>query len=254
MAELSYLELNGKKLEIADETARKNVTESKEEMQNNLTEHAETVADKSTLAHVKLSDSVTESSDVTGGKAATPLAVKTAHDKACTAETIANGKVQARTFETTEELKAWISDPANIGVASIGDHLYTMDHDEPDWWIETVRGNPNPEGFYYDIKKIGADALVVMHEFVPVEERVKGSIYLQLGKTRGLIIKIFKKFFNRAYTSSDTSDTLTFKQTTTKTTNVNDGNKYRFLNKNLSILEDGDTTERLEGKIYFVAE
>ena len=253
MADLSYLVFNGKKLDIADETARKSVETSKTEMQENLKTHSETVADKSTLAHVTLSDSVTESSDVTGGKAATPLAVKTAHDKACNAQTIAERKVQARHFNTTEELKAWLSDPANIGVASIGDHLYTMDHNEPDWWIEAVRGNPNPEGFYYDIKKIGADAMVIMYEFVPVEERVKGSLYLQLGKTRGLIVKVFKKFFNREYMSSDTSDTLTFKQTTAKTTNVNDGNKYRFLCKNLSILEDGDTTERLEGKIYFVA-
>ena len=179
---------------------------------------------------------------------------ETARNKLGDVETIAKSKAQVRTFDTTEELKAWLSNPANIGVASIGDHLYTMDKDAPDWWIEAVRGNPNPEGFYYDIKKIGADALVVMHEYVPVEERVKGSLYLQLGKTRNLIIRVFKKFFNRAYTGTDTSDTLTFKETTERTATVTDGNNYRFLCKNLSILENGDTTERLEGKIYFVAD
>ena len=44
------------------------------------------------------------------------------------------------------------------------------------------------------------------------------------------------------------------KQTTEKTTNVSDGNKYRFTCKNLSILQQGDSSERFEGKIYFVAD
>ena len=98
----------------------------------------------------------------------------------------------------------------------------------------------------------GADGVVIMHEYVPIEQRTKGSMYLQLGKTRRLIVRVFKKFFNREYTDTDTSDTLTFKQSDTKTENVDDGNKYRFTCKNLSILEDGDTSERLEEKLYFV--
>ena len=161
-------------------------------------------------------------------------------------------KIQKRVFKTLEEMRAWLSDETNKGVASIGDLLYIEDDDAPDWWIETVRGNPNPDGFYYDIKKVGADALVVMHNYIPVGERIKGSLYLQLGKTRNLIIRVFRKFFNREHSTNDTDDTITFKQSTEKTVAVSDGNKYRFLCKNLSILEEDDTTERLEGKIYFV--
>lgn len=100
----------------------------------------------------------------------------------------------------------------------------------------------------------GAEALVVMREYVPVSERIKGSMYLQLGKTRRLIVRVFKKFFNREHTETDTSDTLTFKQTTEKTTNISDGNKYRFTCKNLSILQQGESPERFEGKLYFVAD
>jgi len=100
----------------------------------------------------------------------------------------------------------------------------------------------------------GAEALVVMREYVPISERIKGSMYLQLGKTRGLIVRVFKKFYNREYTETDTNDTITFKQTTEKTTNITDGARYRFTCKNLSILAQGDTSERLDGKIYFVAD
>lgn len=103
-----------------------------------------------------------------------------------------------------------------------------------------------------DYVPYGADGMVIMREYVPISERVKGSLYLQLGKTRRLIVKVFRKFFNREYTYTDTNDTLTFKQTDKKTTNVSDGNKYRFTCKNLSILEDGDASERVDGKIYFV--
>lgn len=164
----------------------------------------------------------------------------------------AKSKVQAWHFNTMEELKDWLSDPANIGVASIRDHLYTLDKDEPDWWIETVRGTPNPEGFYYDIKKIGADAMVIMHEYVPVKERIKGSMYLQLGKTRRLIIRVFKKFFNREPDSSDDKETLLFKETTEMTSNVESDLNYRFTCQNMNILNDGESVERKEQKFYFI--
>ncbi len=100
----------------------------------------------------------------------------------------------------------------------------------------------------------GTRAMVVMHEYIPISQRVKGSLYLQLGKTRRLIVKIFRKFYNRLPEETDTEDTLLFKRTDTKTTNKDDGNKYRFLCKNLSILQQGDSSERLEGKIYFIAD
>lgn len=230
----------------------------------------------------------------------------------------------------------------------------------------------------------GAEALVIMREYVPITERIKGSMYLQLGKTRRLIIRVFKKFLNNLIDTNDTqgfvrctgayknrsvtfvrsesqnvsyyikdftnlevgktytlsakcetddslkgfiqahytldngdgtltfepiknvvgtdivltitptkeskkirfqfglynssaeigttitfsemcleesstaiksdADTLHFQKASTKTTNISDGNKYRFTCKNLSILAQGENPERLDGKIYFVAD
>lgn len=129
--------------------------------------------------------------------------------------------------------------------------IITNDKGEKEVYVY-VGGDPFDMDNYLQV--YGTRAIVVMHEYIPISQRVKGSLYLQLGKTRRLIVRVFKKFFNREYTETDTNDTLTFKQTTEKTTNISDGNKYRFTCKNLSILEDGDISERVDGKIYFVAD
>lgn len=226
----------------------------------------------------------------------------------------------------------------------------------------------------------GTRALVVMHEYIPIEERIKGSMYLLLGKTRRLMVKVFKKFFGKtknlleitatsqtvngvtftvnedgsvivngtatadtelyvrgtlnisgnyilsgcpsggssttyhlfvktdgttyyddvgnginfapnsyidyikiriesgvtvsnltfypmirpASITDDTYEpyqeveadvnTLLFQKTTEKTTNVADGNNYRILCKNFSILQPGEDPERLEGKFYLKAD
>lgn len=100
----------------------------------------------------------------------------------------------------------------------------------------------------------GTRAMVVMYEYIPPSKRIRGSLYLQLGKTRRLIVRIFRKFYNRLPEPADTEDTLLFKQSDTKTTNVDDGNKYRFLCKNFSVLQQGETPERSEGRFYFIAD
>ena len=115
-----------------------------------------------------------------------------------------------------------------------------------------VGGDPFDVNNYLQV--YGTKAMVVMHEYIPPSKRIKGSLYLQLGKTRRLIVKIFRKFYRRLPEETDTEDTLLFKQTDTKTTNVDDGNKYRFLCKNLSVLQQGETPERLEGKFYFITD
>ncbi len=115
-----------------------------------------------------------------------------------------------------------------------------------------IGGDPFDVNNYLQV--YGTKAMVVMHEYIPVSKRIKGSLYLQLGKTRRLIVKVFRKFYKRLPQETDTEDTLLFKQTYTKTTNVDDGNKYRFLCKNLSVLQQGETPERLEGKFYFIAD
>lgn len=100
----------------------------------------------------------------------------------------------------------------------------------------------------------GTRAMVVMYEYIPPSKRIRGSLYLQLGKTRRLIVRIFRKFYNRLQEPADTEDTLLFKQSDTKTTNMDDGNKYRFLCKNFSVLQQGETPERSEGRFYFIAD
>lgn len=114
-----------------------------------------------------------------------------------------------------------------------------------------VGDNPLSKDSYI---QYGAESIVFMHEYVPIDERVRGTIYVQLGTVRNLIIKVFKKFYGRETIETDTNDTLTFKETVERTTTVNDGNNYRFLCKNLTFLEQGDTSERIEGKIYCVAD
>lgn len=103
-------------------------------------------------------------------------------------------------------------------------------------------------------KVYGTKAMVVMRQFIPTSQRIKGSLYLQLGTTRRLIIRVFRKFFNRLPEPNDTEDTLLFKRTDEKTTNIDDGNKYRFYCKNLSVVKQGENPERFEGKFYLVAD
>lgn len=68
-----------------------------------------------------------------------------------TVESIAKGKNQARVFSTTEAMENWLSDSANKGVANVGDNLYIVAVDVPDWWISSVLEAPNESGMYYEI-------------------------------------------------------------------------------------------------------
>ena len=111
-------------------------------------------ASDTTLGRVKLSSAVDEASDVDSGIAATPAAVKKAYNKATTAESIAKGKNRARVFNTTEDMNTWLSKAANKGVANVGDNLYIIELDVPDWWIAEVLEEPNESGLYYNIGKL----------------------------------------------------------------------------------------------------
>ena len=221
-----------------------------------------------------------------------------------------------------------------------------------------------------DYMVYGAEALVIMREsYIDISERIKGSLYLQLSRTRRLIIKVFHKFYRSLFKvtastavqdgvafaivksnvsvsgtasaetsfflgsttlyqntpyelkgcpvggsdstysielrngdtvlASDTGEggayiptetitadmyikvangyeaigvafrprvtvvsgctggdafTLYVKETTEKTNNVSDNNRYRFTCKNLTILQQDENPERLEGKMYFLAD
>lgn len=104
----------------------------------------------------------------------------------------------------------------------------------------------------------GAEALVVMRNYyMPITERIKGSMYLQLGNTRRLIVKVFNKYLRQEPPSGGTeAQTLYVKEGSEKTSNteVEDGRKYRFMCKNISILQSGDSPSRSLGRLYFIAD
>lgn len=68
---------------------------------------------------------------------------------------IAKGKNRARVFSTTEDMNAWLSDATNKGIALVGDNLYVVALDVPDWWISEVLEEVDTEtGFYYKIAQL----------------------------------------------------------------------------------------------------
>ena len=70
------------------------------------------------------------------------------------ANAIAKGKNKAKVFATTEAMNTWLSDEANKGLASVGDNLYIVDTDVPDWWISEVLEEANAEGKFYNIAQL----------------------------------------------------------------------------------------------------
>ena len=68
---------------------------------------------------------------------------------------IAKGKNRARVFSTTEDMNTWLSDAANKGTALVGDNLYIVALDVPDWWISEVLEEADVDtGFYYKIAQL----------------------------------------------------------------------------------------------------
>lgn len=71
-----------------------------------------------------------------------------------TASNIAKGRNRARVFSTTEAMNAWLRDATNKGVALVGDNLYIVELNVPDWWIAEVLDSPNASGMYYEIAQL----------------------------------------------------------------------------------------------------
>ena len=68
---------------------------------------------------------------------------------------IAKGKNQAHVFATTEDMKTWLSSGNNVGKCSVGDNLYILALNVPDWWItETLTEADSETGFYYKIAQL----------------------------------------------------------------------------------------------------
>lgn len=72
-----------------------------------------------------------------------------------TALSIAKGINSAKVFDTTADMEAWLSDEANKGKCTVGNNLYIVDIDVPDWWIAKVLETPDSEtGYYYKIAQL----------------------------------------------------------------------------------------------------
>ena len=72
-----------------------------------------------------------------------------------TALSIAKGRNQARVFDTTADMETWLKDESNKGVCNIGDNLYIVALEVPDWWVCDILDTPDAStGYYYKIAKL----------------------------------------------------------------------------------------------------
>lgn len=71
------------------------------------------------------------------------------------AMSIAKGRNQAHVFNTTTDMQTWLSNSENIGKYNVGDNVYIVEVDVPDWWISEVLTEVDSEtGYYYKIKQL----------------------------------------------------------------------------------------------------
>lgn len=82
-------------------------------------------------------------------------AVNNVDTKAQEATNIAKGRNQAHVFNTTADMEAWLSNEENKGLYNVGDNLYIVEIDVPDWWIAEVLEEADPDtGYYYKIGQL----------------------------------------------------------------------------------------------------
>ena len=77
------------------------------------------------------------------------------NNKVDVATNISKGRNQAHVFNTTAEMEAWIADSANKGQWHVGDNIYIVQTDVPDWWVAEVLEEADAEtGYYYKIAQL----------------------------------------------------------------------------------------------------
>lgn len=68
------------------------------------------------------------------------------------AVSIAKGRNQAHVFSTTTAMQEWLSNADNAGKYNVGDNLYIVEVDVPDWWVAEVLTEADTEtGYFYKI-------------------------------------------------------------------------------------------------------
>lgn len=69
--------------------------------------------------------------------------------------TLAKANSKNKAFDTTADMKAWLSDESNKGKCNVGDTLYIIDTTDPDWWITEVLDEVDgTTGFYYKVSEL----------------------------------------------------------------------------------------------------
>lgn len=104
---------------------------------------------------IDIPESILKAENISFDDTETLLNANTAQDALVKVASIAKGKNQAHTFETTGEMQAWLSDIENMGTCNVGDNLYIVDKEVPDWWISKVLTEVDSEtGYYYEIAQL----------------------------------------------------------------------------------------------------
>lgn len=78
-----------------------------------------------------------------------------ANTKATEAVVIAKGKNRAKVFSTVVSMQTALSDESNKGLYQVGDNLYITSVDVPDYWVQQVLDEADPNtGYYYKISEL----------------------------------------------------------------------------------------------------
>lgn len=75
---------------------------------------------------------IAQAAQTTAGQAVTTA--QTAQTTANEAKSIAQGRAQAKVFDTVEDMNAWLAVPANTATLNVGDPIYIRAANSPDYW------------------------------------------------------------------------------------------------------------------------
>lgn len=75
--------------------------------------------------------------------------------KADEAVAIAKGKNRAKVFSTLASMQAALANESNKGLYQVGDNLYIVDINVPDYWVQQVLDEADPDtGYFYKVSEL----------------------------------------------------------------------------------------------------
>ena len=100
-------------------------------------------------------------------------AIDSINTKADEAITVAKGKNRSTVFDTTQDMYAWLSDAENKGKCQVGDNLYIVAIDVPDWWVSEVLEEADPDtGYYYKVAQLETQKV----DLGSLEDEIAGKV------------------------------------------------------------------------------